>query len=598
MATQDYYIILTLLGEAKIAEAIAEQSTISLTEMAVGDADYTPSKGQTSLVNEKWRDSLNSLSRDPENSNYVIAEAVIPPEDGGWEVREVGVFDGDGDLFAIGKYPVTYKPTLPEGSGKDLYIRFIMEISSEAEVTLLIDPAVVLATREYVDDSISPVQTQLDALETDHEALETTFKAEHESDGKHTLSGFQGSQYAADAEASDAYAVTLDPVPSAYFDGMEVNFKANTANTGPATLNVNSLGAKTIKKRNDKDLKTGDIESGQIVKVIYDGTYFQMQSQIASIPNQKNFIINGCAQVNQRVTPYTLVKDTYGICADRFYGMATGTAVTAGTLTHNISGGASVGRTGFAFKFSNVTITGTGIIYFRYRMEAKDAVKFNGVNASFSAQVRHDVGSAIDYTIYIRKANAEDNFAAVTAISNDTAQSVESGTNTEIKYEAIAMGSCGNGIEIEVAVECGAITTKNFWFAEMQFEHGDVATGFEYEKYSATLKECERFCWKSYLQSVAPGTATAVGQFVFSITNVTSAATTIMRDIRFPPMRAAPTAVVYDDTGASGKVGTASGNVNGTVDQLSENGCRVRGSDGSAQTARQIWFQVLLTSEL
>ncbi|MBI4621030.1 MAG: phage tail protein [Desulfobacterales bacterium] len=172
MTTQNYYIILTTLGEAKVAEAIAGGTPISLTEMAVGNAEYTPSKGQTSLVNEQWRDSLNSLARDPENPNYIVAEAVIPPEDGGWDVCEVGLFDSDGNLFAIGKYPKTYKPVLAEGSGKDLYIRFIMEVSSEAEVNLLIDPAVVLATRKYVDDSLSPI--------------ETAFAFEHEQDGEHT----------------------------------------------------------------------------------------------------------------------------------------------------------------------------------------------------------------------------------------------------------------------------------------------------------------------------------------------------------------------------------------------------------------------------
>lgn len=87
--------------------------------------------------------------------------------------------------------------------------------------------------------------------------------------------------YAADAGSSDTYAITLDPIPTAYTTGMVVNFKANTANTGAATLNCNGLGAKTIKKLHDQDLATGDIESGQIVTVAYDGTNFQMQSQAA-----------------------------------------------------------------------------------------------------------------------------------------------------------------------------------------------------------------------------------------------------------------------------------------------------------------------------
>jgi len=88
--------------------------------------------------------------------------------------------------------------------------------------------------------------------------------------------------YAADAEASDTYVITLSPVPASLYTGMVINFKANTANTGAATLNINSLGAKNILKHNDKTLETGDIEAGQIITVVYDGTSFQMQSQVGT----------------------------------------------------------------------------------------------------------------------------------------------------------------------------------------------------------------------------------------------------------------------------------------------------------------------------
>lgn len=98
-----------------------------------------------------------------------------------------------------------------------------------------------------------------------------------------TLSKMQGMEYAADAGSTDDYAVTLAPVPTAYFTGMTVKFKANTANTGASTLNVNSLGAKTIKKNYNSDLATGDILANQLVSVIYDGTNFQMLSPSAGL---------------------------------------------------------------------------------------------------------------------------------------------------------------------------------------------------------------------------------------------------------------------------------------------------------------------------
>ncbi len=90
--------------------------------------------------------------------------------------------------------------------------------------------------------------------------------------------------YAADSESDDTYVITLDPVPPAYTVGMVINFKANTVNTGAATLNVNGLGAKTIKRNGDQDLSSGDIKADQVVTVVYDGTDFQMQSQTGTVP--------------------------------------------------------------------------------------------------------------------------------------------------------------------------------------------------------------------------------------------------------------------------------------------------------------------------
>jgi len=111
---------------------------------------------------------------------------------------------------------------------------------------------------------------------TKSDTLNRLMLVDHGNDGQHTLAGFQGSQFAADAEASDSYVITLDPAPAAYFTGMMVVFTANTANTGAATLNVNGLGAKAIKKQKDVALGDGDIKAGQVVVVVYDGTNFQL----------------------------------------------------------------------------------------------------------------------------------------------------------------------------------------------------------------------------------------------------------------------------------------------------------------------------------
>ncbi len=228
------------------------------------------------------------------------------------------------------------------------------------------------------------------------------------------------------------------------------------------------------------------------------GGLLSAQTDLYAALGHRNAIINGTGRVNQRNSAYTLVKDAYTWDSsdrdgpDMFEGMATGTAVSAGTF--NNTAAANCGSSGYAFKFAGVTLTGTGILYFRYRMEAQDAARFKNKTVSFRCQVYHDVGSAINYTVYIRKANAADNFAAVTAISNSGAISVPSATPTSLPYLSIAMGNCSNGIEIEIKVECGAITTKNFEFTEVQFEPGAVATPYEMSSYAEQLAACMRYC--------------------------------------------------------------------------------------------------------
>lgn len=148
-----FFTILTNIGQAKIANALALGQQIMLTEMALGDGNgnpTTPVQTQTGLVRQVYRAQLNQLSTDPTNPNYVIAELVVPSDQGGWTVREVGLYDVDGQLIAVGNFPETYKPQLAEGASRDLVVRVIIEVSNASVVQLKIDPAVVLASRQWV----------------------------------------------------------------------------------------------------------------------------------------------------------------------------------------------------------------------------------------------------------------------------------------------------------------------------------------------------------------------------------------------------------------------------------------------------------------
>lgn len=165
--TAKYYTLLTEVGAAKLANATALGVPLKLTHMAVGDGGGTlptPNSKQVALVGEKRRAAINSLSIDLQNASQIIAEQVIPESDGGWWVREIGLFDEDGDLIAVGNCPESYKPQLAEGSGRTQTVRMVIITSSTDSITLKIDPSVVLATRGYVDNLIETRQQKSDTL--------------------------------------------------------------------------------------------------------------------------------------------------------------------------------------------------------------------------------------------------------------------------------------------------------------------------------------------------------------------------------------------------------------------------------------------------
>ncbi|PWC10938.1 phage tail protein, partial [Brenneria roseae subsp. americana] len=162
-----YFALLTNIGVAKLANATVLGSRLSITKMAVGDGGGTlptPNPAQTELINEKRRGVINALIVDPDNTSQIIAEQVIPENEGGFWIREIGLFDDDDNLIAIANCPETYKPLLQEGSGRIQTVRMILIVSNAAAVTLKIDPAVVLATRGYVDEAVIEVKAYADNL--------------------------------------------------------------------------------------------------------------------------------------------------------------------------------------------------------------------------------------------------------------------------------------------------------------------------------------------------------------------------------------------------------------------------------------------------
>lgn len=170
--TAKYFAILTNQGAARLANAAALGTKLNLTQMAVGDANGTlptPDPAQTKLINQKRIAPLNLLTVDPANTSQIIAEQIIPENEGGFWIREIGLYDDDGILIAVANCPETYKPLLAEGSGRTQTIRMILVVSSTSAITLKIDPSVVLATRKYVDDAVIEVKGYVDGLMRNHE---------------------------------------------------------------------------------------------------------------------------------------------------------------------------------------------------------------------------------------------------------------------------------------------------------------------------------------------------------------------------------------------------------------------------------------------
>lgn len=173
--TVKYYAILTNQGAARLANATMPGSKLNLTQMAVGDANGvlpTPDPAQTKLIKQKRIAPLNLLSVDPNNQSQIIAEQIIPENEGGFWIREIGLYDDEGVLIAVANCPETYKPQLQEGSGRTQTIRMILVVTNTEAITLKIDPSVVLATRKYVDDEVLELRLYVDDQMSKHIAAQ------------------------------------------------------------------------------------------------------------------------------------------------------------------------------------------------------------------------------------------------------------------------------------------------------------------------------------------------------------------------------------------------------------------------------------------
>ncbi|EDS3057463.1 phage tail protein [Salmonella enterica] len=208
--------VITTAGAAKLAAAtVPGGKKINLNAMAVGDGGGklpVPDAGQTQLVNEVWRHTLNKISQDNRYSNYIVAELVIPPEVGGFWMRELGLYDDEGTLIAVANMAESYKPELAEGSGRAQTCRMVIIVSSVESVELSIDSTMVMATQDYVDDRL----------------------AEHEKSRRHPDATLKEKGFTQLSNATDSESETLAATPKAVkaaYDLADAKYTAQDATT-------------------------------------------------------------------------------------------------------------------------------------------------------------------------------------------------------------------------------------------------------------------------------------------------------------------------------------------------------------------------------
>ena len=197
--------LITTAGREKIADAIVSGDKVVFSQMSVGDGGggtTTPSENQTSLVNEIFRTQLNSLKLSDTDS-VIIAEMIIPPEVGGFTIREAALFDETGECMAVANVPETYKPALAEGAGRFTILRIWLAVSSTEAIELIVDPGIVLATIEDV------INVRNDAKDYTDNQLSEHARSRNHPDATLTEKGFTKLSNAIDSSSQKESATPL-----------------------------------------------------------------------------------------------------------------------------------------------------------------------------------------------------------------------------------------------------------------------------------------------------------------------------------------------------------------------------------------------------
>lgn len=321
--TAKYFALLTTLGAAKLANMAALGTKLQITQMAVGDGNGTlptPNPSQTALVSEKRRAAINTLSVDAANSSQIIAEQIIPENEGGFWIREIGLFDSNGTLIAVANCPETYKPLLQEGSGRTQTVRMILIVNSTDTVTLKVDPSVVLATRQYVDDQNTQVSKHLDELVAQHVSdpnphPQYAFRESPQFTGVPTAptaaEGNNSTQLATTAYVRKALSALVDGSPDA-LDTLNELAAALGDDPNFSTTMLNKVAEKMAKEQNGADIV--DVEKFRGNLGLGDAAVKTVGTGINQIPDMSSYGFLKAGNGYQKFPSGLILQWASGVC--------------------------------------------------------------------------------------------------------------------------------------------------------------------------------------------------------------------------------------------------------------------------------------------